>query len=249
MAGGGCGALFLVAAACGGGGGPEPASVPGSRALPRDQVVAAPAFPVAPEDDAAGDWTTDLPKVPGDVSFVVDEVLRLTTDPVPPLQGAVNPERSGVAGHSMGGMITRAVAGNTCCRGDRIKAAVVYAGRESPSVGATSGPGSSRRSCSSTEMTTTTWSTPTAAAPSPTPRRPASSSPSSAAHNTPYSGDISHPQADLVAEALDFLDHFLHSGSGGPRPPAVPGLGPGRGQVRTGPVAAGRWGHPAAHQQ
>ncbi len=88
-------------------------------------VVAAPAFPGSTDEEARGDWTADLPNFPADVRFVVDEVLRVDA-------GAVDRDRIGVAGHSMGGMITLAVAGNTCCHDPRMKAAVVLAGRETP---------------------------------------------------------------------------------------------------------------------
>ena len=88
-------------------------------------VVAAPALPGSTDKEARGDWTVDLPNFPADVRFVVDEVLEAAA-------GAVDPGRIGVAGHSMGGMITLSVAGNTCCHDPRMKAAVVLAGRETP---------------------------------------------------------------------------------------------------------------------
>jgi hypothetical protein len=57
-------------------------------------VVAAPAFPIARDDAAAGDWQIDLPKLPGDVSFVTDQVLRLNGDAGSSLHGAVDPSAS-----------------------------------------------------------------------------------------------------------------------------------------------------------
>ncbi|HEX2118540.1 MAG TPA: dienelactone hydrolase family protein [Acidimicrobiales bacterium] len=175
-------------------------------------VVAAPAFPVAREDGAAGDWTVDLPKVPGDVSFVIDEVLRLNTDGTSPLQGAVDPQRIGVAGHSMGGMITLAVAGNTCCHDARIKAAVVLAGRETP-FGA--GQFWARIITpillvhGDDDHNVVYADGKRAFANAPPPRFLLTVL--GGDHGTPYTGDPSHPQAGLVTEAtLDFLDHFLH---------------------------------------
>lgn len=175
-------------------------------------VVAAPAFPVAREEDAAGDWTLDLPKLPGDVTFVIDQVLRLNTDAAWPLQGAVNPDRIGMAGHSMGGMVTLAVSGNTCCHDARIKAAVVYAGRETPS-----GRGDYWARIitpillvhGDEDHNVVYADGRRAFANAPPPRFLLTIL--GGDHGTPYTGDISHPQSGLVTEAtLDFLDHFLH---------------------------------------
>jgi dienelactone hydrolase len=94
-------------------------------------VVVAPTFPFgagrAP-DQATG--AADHGNQPGDMSFVVSEVLRLARDPTDPLSGIVDPDRIGAAGHSLGGSTTLALAGHTCCHDPRIKAAVVLAGGE-----------------------------------------------------------------------------------------------------------------------
>lgn len=94
-------------------------------------VVIAPTFPFgagrAP-DQATG--AADHGNQPGDMSFVVTEVLRLAQDPGDPLSGIVDPNRIGAAGHSLGGSTALALAGHTCCHDPRIKAAVVLAGGE-----------------------------------------------------------------------------------------------------------------------
>ncbi|HEV2760041.1 MAG TPA: dienelactone hydrolase family protein [Acidimicrobiales bacterium] len=176
-------------------------------------VVAAPAFPIARDDAAAGDWQQDLPKLPGDMTFVIDQVLRLSADAGSPLRGAVDPDRIGVAGHSMGGMTALAVAGNTCCHDARIKAAVILAGRETPF-------GSGRF-----------WSrikTPVllvhgdadynvlygdgkkAFANAPPPRFLLTIV--NGDHGTPFTGDRENLQASLVTDVtLDFFDHYLRS--------------------------------------
>jgi predicted dienelactone hydrolase len=79
-------------------------------------VVATPTFPFGA--NRAPDTTTgamDIPNQPGDLSFVVDEVLGLSADENDPLHGAVDPNRIGAAGHSAGGATVLALAGNTCC--------------------------------------------------------------------------------------------------------------------------------------
>jgi dipeptidyl aminopeptidase/acylaminoacyl peptidase len=94
-------------------------------------VVAAPTFPFgarrAPDTETGA---MDLPNQPGDLSFVMNEVLRLTADAADPLHGAVDPNRIGAAGHSAGGATVLALAGNTCCYDRRVKAGVVLASGE-----------------------------------------------------------------------------------------------------------------------
>ncbi len=63
----------------------------------------------------------DLVNQPGDVSFVIREVLRRNNDPLHPLYGQVNPDRIGISGVS-GGAITALLFFNGCCREPRIKA-------------------------------------------------------------------------------------------------------------------------------
>jgi dienelactone hydrolase len=174
-------------------------------------VVAAPAFPIARDDAPAGEWTLDLPKLPGDVTFVTDQVLRLNGDAGSPLHGAVNPERIGVAGHSMGGMTVLAAAGNTCCHDRRIKAAVVLAGRETPFG---SGQFWNRIITpillvhGDADFNVTYADGRRAFANAPPPRFLLTIL--GGDHGTPYTGDPRHPQAGLVTDAtLDFFDHFL----------------------------------------
>ena len=187
-------------------------------------VVAAPQFPAATEEAQQGDWTLDLPNLPGDVSVVITEMLRLGA-------GTVDPERIGVAGHSMGGMVTLAVAGNTCCRDARIKAVVVLAGRETPfgsgqfwarivtPVLLVHGDG---------DRSVTYADGRRAYANAPPPRFLLTIVDGD--HGTPYTGDPDNPQARLVTEAtLDFFDHYLGGKSSGlvhlqARLAAAPGL-------------------------
>ena len=91
-------------------------------------LVAAPAFPLS-NDEVPGEPTwTDLPEQPGDISFVIDEVLAASATEGDPLFGLVDADRIGVAGLSLGGATTYGVAFNDCCRDDRPRAAMVLDG-------------------------------------------------------------------------------------------------------------------------
>lgn len=91
-------------------------------------VVAAPAFPLTNwEVPGAGNNIADFPNQPGDVSFVIDEVLAASADPASPLHGVVDPDAIGVVGHSLGGATTWAVAFDTATRDERIDSVVIFA--------------------------------------------------------------------------------------------------------------------------
>ena len=61
-------------------------------------------------------------KRPDDVRFVTDTVLGYGKDPGHPLHGALDPERIGVTGHSLGGITAMGVP----CRDARFKATVLH---------------------------------------------------------------------------------------------------------------------------
>lgn len=92
-------------------------------------LVVAPALPLTNDtvDGSAGNWV-DVAHQPGDLSFVLDQVLAGTTDPDSEWFGLVDPERVGVAGLSLGGATTYALAFNPCCTDPRPDAAMVLAG-------------------------------------------------------------------------------------------------------------------------
>jgi dienelactone hydrolase len=89
-------------------------------------VVAAPAFPLT-NDHAVMD-VNDLAQQPGDVSFVLGEVLALAKDRGSPLFRAIKRRRIGTAGLSLGGITTYNVVYRDCCRDERITAAIVMNG-------------------------------------------------------------------------------------------------------------------------
>jgi predicted dienelactone hydrolase len=88
-------------------------------------VVAAPRLP------------GDLVNQPGDVSFVITELLRLSSSASGPYAGLVDAKRIGVAGHSAGGGTVLGVGFNSCCIDARVRAGVVMAGTAPPFPGGT----------------------------------------------------------------------------------------------------------------
>ena len=66
-------------------------------------VVAAPSFPLADEARAGSQVDRgDLPNQPGDLSFVLDQVIAAGQDPSSPLAGRIDGSRIGAVGHSDG---------------------------------------------------------------------------------------------------------------------------------------------------
>jgi fermentation-respiration switch protein FrsA (DUF1100 family) len=98
-------------------------------------VVAAPAFPFT-NDETGTAFVADYDDQPADVSFVIDEVLRLSRDRGDALYGRVDRSRIGVAGLSLGGGTVLGLTYNDCCRDDRVDAVISMAGFRLPFDGA-----------------------------------------------------------------------------------------------------------------
>jgi predicted dienelactone hydrolase len=94
----------------------------------RGFVVAAPTFPLSNHDAPGGPTITDYTHQPGDVSFVITEMLRENADRRSVLRGRIDRHRIAVAGHSLGAITTLGVAYNSCCQDRRIDAAVPISG-------------------------------------------------------------------------------------------------------------------------
>lgn len=97
-------------------------------------VVAAPHFPLTYAGTPGGPNAADVQRQPGDVSFVIDQIL----DPSPGdslLYGLVDPDAIAIAGHSNGAITTLGAAANSCCREPRARAAIVLAGTDAPYSG------------------------------------------------------------------------------------------------------------------
>jgi dienelactone hydrolase len=91
-------------------------------------VIAAPAYPNTNSTvPGVDDNYTSVASQPGDVSFILDQLLRLNRAPGR-LHRAIDPKRIGAGGLSLGGATTYGVTYADCCRDDRIKAAEVLDG-------------------------------------------------------------------------------------------------------------------------
>lgn len=95
-------------------------------------VVAAPRFPLTYAGTAGGLNAGDVEQQPGDVSFVIDQVVAASEADDGPYAGLVDDETIAIAGHSNGGITTMGAIANSCCRDDRVDAALVLAGIDSP---------------------------------------------------------------------------------------------------------------------
>lgn len=92
-------------------------------------VVAAPTFPLTNEAAPGGHLSglADLVAQPGDVSFVIDELVGASGRAGDALSGRVDPERLGVVGHSLGGATVLALTRLPCCTDPRVDAVVAVA--------------------------------------------------------------------------------------------------------------------------
>jgi dienelactone hydrolase len=91
-------------------------------------VVAATLFPLTMSDAPGGPDLSDYVHQPGDLSFVVTQLLKASARRHGLLAGLLDPREVGAAGHSLGGVTVLGLVANTCCRDKRIKAAVVMSG-------------------------------------------------------------------------------------------------------------------------
>jgi predicted dienelactone hydrolase len=96
-------------------------------------AVAAPVFPLS-NDGTPGAFGNghDVVNQPGDVSFVLDELLARSADGESDLAGRFDPDRLAASGLSAGGFTTYEVAVNEGARDPRLRAAVVMSGAFDP---------------------------------------------------------------------------------------------------------------------
>lgn len=95
-------------------------------------VVAAPTFPLSSSGAPGGPRLLDYLNQPGDVSFVITQMLRLERRDRGTLRHLIDRHDIGTAGHSLGAITTLGVAYNTCCQDRRIEAAIPMSGIELP---------------------------------------------------------------------------------------------------------------------
>jgi len=92
-------------------------------------VVAAPQFPLTNDLKEGESLVPDYENQPADVSFTIDEVLKMgkkSSDEK--IAGLVDKRHIGVAGLSLGGGTVYGLVFNTCCIDERVDAAVVMSG-------------------------------------------------------------------------------------------------------------------------
>lgn len=95
----------------------------------RGYVVASPTFPLTSTTfllAPAGPYLQDVRNMPGDVSFLIDQIVAGAGD-ASWLAGAIDTKRIGVSGLSLGGLNTLLVAYHPTLRDPRIKAAAAMA--------------------------------------------------------------------------------------------------------------------------
>jgi predicted dienelactone hydrolase len=89
-------------------------------------VVAAPRFPRANVDRNGKARPSEVAQFPADLSFVISQLVQLGgPDGSGPLQGRIDVHHIGAAGISLGGMSVYGLVSNTCCRDDRVSAAIL----------------------------------------------------------------------------------------------------------------------------
>ncbi len=98
-------------------------------------VVAALDFPLSTTGLPGGLDLLDYVHQPGDVSFVITQMLKLGRTSGSAVFREIDAHRIGVAGHSLGAVTTLAVSYNSCCRDARIDAAVEMDGELNVPIG------------------------------------------------------------------------------------------------------------------
>jgi dienelactone hydrolase len=91
-------------------------------------MVAAPTFPLSSEDAPGGTSAADLSNQPADLSFVLDEVLRLNEERGSDLFGLVDVDHIGVIGKSLGALTVMDLIYDPTLHDDRFAAVVVLTG-------------------------------------------------------------------------------------------------------------------------
>jgi dienelactone hydrolase len=176
-------------------------------------VVAAPVFPLGNANAPGGPNEADIVNQPADVSFVISQLLALSSSANDPLSGLIDPARIAVAGHSDGGETALAVAYDRPYLDRRIRAAIILSGAEIPGSGRFTFP---RRS---PPLLATQGSADTLNRPSDTraffdiaPRPKFLLTLLGAKHLPPYTYE--QPQLGVVERAtIAFLDRYLGHGS------------------------------------
>lgn len=93
-------------------------------------VVAEPAYPFTTPTSPGGLVRSNIFYHPAELSLVITSMLQDSARSGSLLTGMINPAEVGVIGHSDGGDVSLAAANDSCCRDNRVKAAVILSGAE-----------------------------------------------------------------------------------------------------------------------
>lgn len=91
-------------------------------------LVVAPDHPLSKTGADGGASESDVPEQSRDVGFLISQVLGASKSPGSPLDGTVDADRIGVAGHSLGAITALGAGYSACCADRRIKAVAEWAG-------------------------------------------------------------------------------------------------------------------------
>ena len=91
-------------------------------------IVAEPAFPLSNDHAPGGSTAADLPNQPGDVSFVITQLLAANGSARSRLHGRINPAQVAVAGKSLGALTVFEVGYNVATRDRRVRAVIALTG-------------------------------------------------------------------------------------------------------------------------
>jgi len=199
----------LVVHAHGSGGSPTNATALLESWAAAGYVVAAPGFPLTSSSTRGGPDLSDYANQPGDVSFVIDQMLRA---PPSAVAGMVDPNRIGVTGISLGGATALGTTFNSCCRDQRVKAAVIMAGLAPPFSG-----GAYFGRVASPPALFVQGTADRVVAPATATSLYNQAKPPKAlltiaggTHGSPYNGNQLTPQVDVVSRvSIGFLDRYL----------------------------------------
>lgn len=90
----------------------------------RGYVVVAPTFPLTHAGTPGGRVYNDYVNQPGDISFVISQVLARYGPSGTQEPGLIDPTRIAVGGHSLGAITVGALVSNRCCLDRRVRAAI-----------------------------------------------------------------------------------------------------------------------------